>query len=149
MHTYIHINTSLWAHTHAGRTVWRFTFFFLYTKAQIHSDMAPLDLWHYWGQSCEEPCNLWDLLVHRFFPYLLQWRYAATQSLTGVAAAFRGGLNQALCHQHRCILTGSCTRKHTFIQGLTVGQHTHTLTVSMPPVVPSSHGTQQVWGRVW
>lgn len=66
--------------------------FFLKTNC---SDMAPMDLRHYWGQSREEPCNLQELLVRRFFPYLLQWRYAATQSLTGVTLAFSGGLNRA------------------------------------------------------
>ncbi len=70
-------------------------FFFLNTKAPNCSDMAPLDLRHYWGQSWEEPCNLQDLLVPKFFPYLLQWRYAATQSLTGVTVAFSGELNRA------------------------------------------------------
>lgn len=72
-----------------------FLFYFLLIKSPNNSDIARMDLRHYWGQSQEEPCNLKDLLVHRFFPYLFHWRYVATQSLTGVAVAFSRRLNRA------------------------------------------------------
>ena len=153
-----YIRTSSLSGTHRqsqsddGGMRWRFAVF-LQTKAPNCDDMAPLDLRHYWGQSWEEPCNLQDLLVHRFFPYLPQWRYAATQSLPGVTVAFSGELNRALCHKHWCILIGPCARKHTHSYNSLHAQlcshthtHTHTHTPLMPPVVPSSHGTQQVWG---
>lgn len=94
-----HTHTSSWTAPSRGMMVgWdgdSLFFFFWKTKAPNCSDMAPLDLRHYWGQSWEEPCNLQDLLVHRFFPYLLHWKYAATQSLTGVTVAFSGELNRA------------------------------------------------------
>lgn len=128
-----------------------FFFFFLQTKSPNCTDMTTLDLEHYWSQSQEEPCNLQDLLVHGFFPYLLQWRYAATQSLTGVAVAFSGGLNRA--EAMPCATSTDAflfihvnIRIHACPVVLLSSKHTHMHTLTMPPVVPSSHSTQQVWG---
>lgn len=114
---------------------WRFlSFFFIFfqkTKAPNCIDMATLDLRHYWVQSREEPCNLQDLLVHGFFPYLLQWRYAATQSPTGVTVAFSGGLIWAEA-------TACATSTDAFLY---VRAHVHTRTIVQElacPVAPLS-----------
>lgn len=98
--------------TSDGKLAWRIFFFLsLKIKAENCSDMAPLDLGHYWGHSWEEPSNLHDLLAHRFFPYLLQWRHAATQRPAGVTVAFRGGLNRA--EVTPCATSTNALTRHT------------------------------------
>lgn len=163
--THTHQNTHTHTHTCViktldGELVWRFIFL-LRIKAANCSDMAPLDLGHYWGQSWEEPRNLQDLLVHRFFPYLLQRRYVATQSLTGVTVALGGGLNRA--EASPCATNTDaflCPHSHTLIMYKSLhavpNTHTHTHSVRASSCSLLSQHTAGVrrsvswagWGRL-